>query len=81
MSTLGFRGSLAALFTLSLGLAAGSSQGAGTPGFAPRALDGPGVFDRLQALACELNRGGAAREGSASAKAVREDCRRRHGLD
>lgn len=81
MSTLGFRGSLAALFALSLGLVAGNSQGAGTPGFAWKAVDGPGVLDRLQALACELNRGSSARDGSASAKASREDCRRRHGLD
>jgi len=81
MSTLGVRGGLAAVLLVSLGLLAGTSQGAGIAPAPDLPDDAPGVFDRLQAIACEVNHAATTGDASAGTAARRESCRRRHGLE
>jgi|GEM_PF-5030023 len=83
MSTLGFRGLLAGMFAMSLGLLAGASQGAQAwdeaTAYVP-ADDGPGLLDHARARACAISQGLSARSERESAEQRRRDCNRRHGI-
>ncbi|ODS63491.1 MULTISPECIES: hypothetical protein [unclassified Arenimonas] len=84
MSTLGFRGLLAGMFAMSLGLLAGASQGAQAweeaGAYAP-ADEGPGLLDHARARACAISQGLSVRNERESAERRRHDCNRRHGID
>jgi hypothetical protein len=84
MGTLGFRGLLASLFVMSLGLVAGASHGApalaGIESAPAHEAAGPGLLARAKAKACELSQAASARSDEHAAAHRREECARRHGL-
>lgn len=84
MGTLGFRGLLAGLFAMSLGLLAGASHGASALGGIESGpvfeATAPGLLARAKAKACELSH---AASGHADQRAMADrkvECARRHGL-
>ena len=83
MSTLGFRGLLAGMFAMSLGLLAGASHGAqawGGDGPLLSANEGPGLLDHARARACAVSQGLSVRSDRDAAEQRRRDCNRRHGI-
>ena len=82
MGTLGFRGLLASLFAMSLGLVAGASHGAqALAGLeAAPVHESPGLLARAKAKACELSHAAAVRTDAHAVADRKQECARRHGL-
>lgn len=82
MGTLGFRGLLASLFIMSLGLVAGASHGASAlAGIEPApAYESPGLLARAKAKACELSHAALVRTDQHAVADRKVECARRHGL-
>jgi hypothetical protein len=84
MGTLGFRGLLASLFALSLGLVAGASHGASAlGGIGPEPAfeaPAPGLLARAKAKACELSHAATGRADQRAMADRKRECAIRHGL-